>query len=59
MKHYRIIIIFVSLLAALGMKAQSPLALTIEDFTIKAGETKTVNIPAGIYVVNGVKIIVK
>ncbi len=42
MKHYRIIIMFVSLMAALGMKAQSPLALTIEDFTIKAGETKTV-----------------
>ena len=42
MKHYRIIIMFVSLLAALGMKAQSPLALAIEDFTIKAGETKTV-----------------
>ena len=42
MKHYRIIIMFVSLLAALGMKAQSPLALTIEDFTIKAGETKTI-----------------
>ena len=33
---------FVSLLATLGTKAQSPLALTIEDFSIKAGETKTV-----------------
>ena len=32
----------VCLLAALGVKAQSPLALTIEDFAIKAGETKTV-----------------
>ncbi len=29
------------------------------DVNMQAGETKTVNIPAGIYVVNGVKIIVK
>ena len=42
MKHYRIVLMFVGLLAALGMKAQSPLALTIEDFDIQAGETKTV-----------------
>lgn len=42
MKHYRIITLFVGLLAALSVKAQSPLALTVEDFTIKAGETKTV-----------------
>ena len=26
---------------------------------LKAGETKTVNVPAGLYVVNGVKIVVK
>ena len=26
---------------------------------MQAGETKTVNVPAGVYVVNGVKIIVK
>lgn len=42
MKQYRIIIILVCLLATLGAKAQSSLALTIEDFSIKAGETKTV-----------------
>lgn len=33
---------FVGMLAALVIKAQSPLALTINDFDIKAGETKTV-----------------
>lgn len=33
---------FVGLLVALGMKAQLPLALTIDDFDMKAGETKTV-----------------
>ena len=42
MKHYRKMFMFVGLLAVLGIKAQSPLALTIEDFDIKAGETKTV-----------------
>jgi hypothetical protein len=42
MKHYRKIILFVGLLTALVLKAQSPLALTMEDFSVKAGETKTV-----------------
>ncbi len=32
------------LIAVLGIKAQSPLALTIDDFDIKAGETKTVHV---------------
>ena len=29
------------------------------NVTLRAGETKTVNVPAGVYVVNGVKVLVK
>lgn len=44
MKYSKKIFLFVTLLIAMTAGAQTPLALTMEDFDIKPGETKTVYI---------------
>lgn len=44
MKYSKSLFLIVSMLMAMTAQAQSPLALTIEDFEVKAGETKAVSI---------------
>ena len=33
--------------------------MTIDKCTLRAGDSRTVNVPAGVYVINGIKMVVK
>ena len=42
-----------------NVRVNSTSGVLVNNAKMQAGETRTINVPAGIYVINGVKIIVK